>query len=280
MFSSFGTAAQAGATSSELLLQMNPFYSIPVAATEAWDGVQRGDTRPLAALSGGMLGGALVARGTPYLPGYKASNVSLTGAAAQQLQRWGVPDWNIRLATQQPGVLYSNPLPVTLEQVGHSSNGAYSRTASSAYQYQLLKRDLWHQEVANPGESMSGPVVFADPKGGATPAQIQQIRRQIDLFNLSIDEGYMSPTGRVSTAGTLQRESKAAAREERVMAEAQGRPYAGVVGHGPDTTWTGRPVAPFWQDMDFSINSSLGRQAQNYPIGYKPTRAIYKGDLN
>ena len=77
----------------------------------------------LAALSGGMLGGALIARGTPYLPGYKASNVSLTGAAAQQLQRWGVPDWNIRLAAPQPGVLYSNPLPVTLERVGPSSVG-------------------------------------------------------------------------------------------------------------------------------------------------------------
>jgi hypothetical protein len=42
---------------------------------------------------------------------------------------------------------------------------------------------------------------------------------------------------------------------------------------------SGCPVLSFWLDMDFSINSSLGRQAQNYPLGYKPTRFIYQRDL-
>ncbi|RKP48432.1 LysM peptidoglycan-binding domain-containing protein [Trinickia fusca] len=152
--------------------------------------------------------------------------------------------------------------------------------AHSAYQYELLKRDLLRQEIANPGEAMSGPVVLRDPVAGATPGQVEQIRQYAAISNLAIDEGYMSPTGRVSTAGEMRDDASAAAREERKAAEAEGRPYTGVVGHGPDTTWTGRPVSPFWLDMDSSINSSLGRQAQNYPIGYKPTRFIYEGDLN
>src|SRR5690606_676674 len=71
----------------------------------------------------------------------------------------------------------------------------------SAYQYELLKRDLLRQEIANPGDLMSGPVILRDPVAGATPNQVQQIRQYADVSNLSIVEGYMSPTGRVSTSG-------------------------------------------------------------------------------
>ena len=154
--------------------------------------------------------------------------------------------------------------------------------ARSGYQYQLLKRQLTRQEVANPVNPMSGTVVLHDPAAGATSAQVQQIRQYAAIGDLVIAEGYMSPTGRVSTAGRLQREGKAAVAEERARAIAEGRPYTTgqVVGHGLDMTWTGRPVAPFWLPMDSSINSSLGRQAQNYPIGFKPTRFIYQEDLN
>ena len=152
-------------------------------------------------------------------------------------------------------------------------------SAHSTYQYELLKRHLLRQEIANPADAMSGPVVLRGPVKGATPAQVQQIRDYADIANLSIDEGYMSSTGRVSTTGDLRTAASAAARQERVAAEAAGDPYIGVVGHGPDTTWTGRAAAPFWLDMDFSITSSLGRQALDYPIGYKPTRFIYQGDV-
>lgn len=163
---------------------------------------------------------------------------------------------------------------------GAAAGNVESSAARSAYQYELLKRDLLRQEIANPGESMSGPVVFRDPVAGATPAQVQQIRQYTALGNLAIDEGYMSPTGRISTTGATRNQASYAADVERGVAIAEGRPYAGVVGHGPDTTWTGRPVSPFWLDMDRPINSSLGRQAQNYLPGYKPTRFIYEGDLN
>ena len=57
------------------------------------------------------------------------------------------------------------------------------------------------QEIATPGESMSGPVVFRDPVAGATPARVQQIRQYTDIGSLSIDEGYMSPKGQASKYG-------------------------------------------------------------------------------
>ncbi|MBD9437279.1 putative Ig domain-containing protein [Pseudoxanthomonas sp. PXM03] len=164
--------------------------------------------------------------------------------------------------------------------VANSGRAVNSSPAHNAYQYELLKRDLLRQEIANPGDLMSGPVVLRNPVAGASPAQVQQIRQYADVSNLSIAEGYMSPTGRVSTTGALRNAASYAADAERAAARAAGRPYTGVVGHGPDTTWTGRPVSPFWLDMDNSINSSLGRQAQNYPLGYKPTHFIYERDIN
>jgi hypothetical protein len=185
-------------------------------------------------------------------------------------------------ASVRPQLVPSGSTNTTLI-LGQGGSGKVANDgARSAYQYQLLKRDLLRQEIANPGNPMSGPVVLRDPVAGATPAQVQQIRQYADIGNLSIAEGYMSPTGRVSTTGTLRREASAAAAEERARAITEGRPYTSgsVVGHGLDTTWTGRPVAPFWLGMDYSINSSLGRQAQNYPLGYKPTHFIYQKDLN
>ncbi|MCW0436701.1 hypothetical protein NB723_001665 [Xanthomonas sacchari] len=167
-----------------------------------------------------------------------------------------------------------------LKDAENSQSPVNSDFGHSSYQYELLKRDLLRQEIQNPGDLSSGPVVLRNPVAGASQSQIQQIRDYADISNLSINEGYMSPTGRVSTQGALRNAASYAAAAERAAAAAAGRPYVGVVGHGPDTTWTGKPVAPFWLDIDSSINSSLGRQAQDYPLGYRPTRFIYEGDLN
>ncbi len=153
-------------------------------------------------------------------------------------------------------------------------------SAHSSYQYELLKRDLLRQEITSPGDPMSGPVVLRRPVAGATAGQEQQIRQYADVSSLAIAEGYMSPTGRISTKGQLRAAANYAARAERLEANIAGRPYVGVVGHGPDTTWTGRPVSPFWLDMDGPINASLGRQAQDYPLGFKPTHFVYERDIN
>ena len=154
-----------------------------------------------------------------------------------------------------------------------------SRPASSSSARDLLKRQLQAQEIANPGESMSGPVVLRDPVVGATAAQQAQIRQYAEIGNLVRDEGYLSPTGRVSTSGATRALADRAAQAERIRAAEAGTPYAGVAGHGIDTTWTNLPKAPFWQDLDGSINSSLGRQARDYPIGYKPTSFVYERDI-
>ncbi len=122
----------------------------------------------------------------------------------------------------------------------------------------------------------SGPVEFTPPKG-ATPKEIAQIKEYVNGCNRAAFNGQLSPTGRVSTKGLLRRQASHAAALERARALAAGTPYRGVVGHVPDTTWTGKPVPFEWADQSLTVNSSMGGQAPKYPIGYKPTYYVYAG---
>lgn len=147
-------------------------------------------------------------------------------------------------------------------------------------EFERYKQQLIREERMSPAESMSGTVVFKRPVAGASDDQVQQIRDYCAVCTLSVLEGYMSPTGRVSTKGDVQRQAGRAAAAERRRAEAAGVPYGDkVAGHGPDTTWTNRPDPPYWLYLDDSINSSLGRQALDYPVGFKPTRFLFEDDL-
>lgn len=146
----------------------------------------------------------------------------------------------------------------------------------NAANFARYKAELAKLEAA---QTDTATVLIRRPARGATAAQDAQIREYVAIANLSIVEGFMSATGRVSTEGSLRAAANRAAAAEWRRAKKAGTPYRGVVGHGPDTTWTGRPVSPFWLDMDHSINSSLGRQAQDYPLGFKPRRFIFEGDL-
>jgi hypothetical protein len=121
-----------------------------------------------------------------------------------------------------------------------------------------------------------GPVEIYLPKKGATPEEIDQMQAYVDAANRAKAEGALSPTGRVSTEGELRLDSNVAAREERARAEAAGTPYQGHVGHAPDATWTGKPQGYEWHDQTGRVNTSLGRQAQRYPIGYRPTRFVLR----
>ena len=145
----------------------------------------------------------------------------------------------------------------------------------NAANYARYKAELARLEAA---QADTATVMIRRPVAGATAAQDAQIREYVSIANLSIAEGYMSATGRVSTKGAMRAAASRSAAAERARAAAAGTPYRGVVGHGPDTTWTGRPDAPFWLDMNHSINSSLGRQSLDYPLGFKPRRFIFEGD--
>ncbi|WP_207484441.1 hypothetical protein [Microbacterium sp. SD291] len=124
-----------------------------------------------------------------------------------------------------------------------------------------------------PGDGeTSGPVVFYDPRKGATPEQQAQINAYVDGSNDALNDGYLAPNGRVSTAGQLRDDASAAAAAERA-----GGAYSGHAGHVPDTTWTGRPDPHSWLDLDPSVNTSLGSQSLRYPIGYQPTEFVYGG---
>ena len=120
----------------------------------------------------------------------------------------------------------------------------------------------------------SGPVRFKPP-ANATAEQLAQWREATQIWNESLEAGELSPTGRVSTKGTLRREATRDVAKERARAAAAGTPYRGHAAHMPDTTWTGKPTPPRgYKDYDPSVNTSMGSQAKNYPVGYKPTEFV------
>lgn len=162
---------------------------------------------------------------------------------ADDLRSLGVPDWNIRGASIQPGVLHSNPVPLEFERITQQGH--------------------------------SGPVVFRAPPG-ATAEEIAQVRAYVDASNEALQSGRLSPTGRVSTAGDLRTDASLAAAQERARAAAVGQQYQGHAGHVPDTTWTGSPQPYRWLDLSPRVNSSLGGQAAAYPVGYQPTGFIFR----
>jgi hypothetical protein len=120
----------------------------------------------------------------------------------------------------------------------------------------------------------SGPVVFKAPPN-ATPEQLAQLQAYVDGSNEALAAGYISPIGRVSTAGSLRVDASLAAEDCAAAAET-GNPYQGHAGHVPDTTWIGKPDPYAWLYLDPAVNASLGARARWYPIGYKPTEFIFK----
>ena len=123
---------------------------------------------------------------------------------------------------------------------------------------------------ATTGAGSGGPVRFRVPQW-ATPEEIAQAQAYVDAGNRGVASGQLSPGGRVPTAGAIAAEARATAIAERLRANNAGQPYNGVVGHGPDSTWTGTGQALEWIDMTLRMNSSLAGQSSHYPVAYRPT---------
>lgn len=119
--------------------------------------------------------------------------------------------------------------------------------------------------------SKSANMVSFKIPAGATAQEIEQMRQYAALSNNALNTGYLSPTGRVSTAGALRLDANAAAKAERVRAAAARTPYVGHAGHVPDATWTGQAIPYTWLDLSPKINMSLGSQAAKYLIGFQPS---------
>ena len=67
---------------------------------------------------------------------------------------------------------------------------------------------------------------------------------------------------------------------ERRRAREAGIPYGDdVAAHAPDSGWLGYGDPPFWLSADPRVNGTLAGQQQRYPLGYRPTRFIFIGDL-
>jgi RHS repeat-associated protein len=127
------------------------------------------------------------------------------------------------------------------------------------------------------GKPCMNPVEFRQPINDTSLTATAQVREYVWVGNEEVRLGLLSAVGRVETKGSLRDQANQAARRERRRAEAASEPYnEKEAGHGIDTTWTGMPEPPVWLRMDKSVNSSLGRQAQDYPFGYKPGCFIYR----
>jgi len=154
--------------------------------------------------------------------------------------------------------------------------GTIPRLATSSIPYNIFFSSAKENVSSESNEAHRGPVEVKPPPN-ATPEQIEQVKRYVEGANRALKDGALSPTGRVSTKGELRRQASRAAQKESRRATGEGTPYEGHVGHVPDTTWTGTPEPHSWLKLDPNVNTSIGGQANKYPLGYKPTEFIYKG---
>jgi hypothetical protein len=121
-----------------------------------------------------------------------------------------------------------------------------------------------------------GPMVINPPKGDFTKAERTQAEEYVAAGNRAIREGFISPTGRVSTTANkqLERDARNEAKKERDRARTTSTPYTGIVAHLPDTGWMNeqtRGVPMEWSDHTRRLNSSIAGQNPTYPVGYKPS---------
>ena len=117
----------------------------------------------------------------------------------------------------------------------------------------------------NPMGPMKGPVTIKPPPN-VSLAEIAEVQAYVQGANEAWRVGALSQVGRVPTAGSLRAAASQAAAAERAAGS-----YTGVVGHVPDTTWTGQAVGFSWLDQTSRVNSSIGGQAAAYPVGFQPT---------
>lgn len=113
MLSNLGRDAQGGATTRDLLLNLNPVYGAMVGTFEAQRGLERGDPLPLASFGGSLIGGAIVSRVTPYKPGvFSAGTVKAAQAAVDTMKdvRFFGSGSGVRSPSLQRGAVGDLPL--------------------------------------------------------------------------------------------------------------------------------------------------------------------------
>lgn len=149
------------------------------------------------------------------------------------------------------------------------SSAAVDQLAVEAAPASVQSQIAFRENFVGPHPQGTGPVFF-NPPPNATSAEIAQVKAYIDGANEALLADVLSPTGRVATAGKISQQGSREAALERARAADAGSPYIGQAGHVPDKTWSGTNPPFSWLDLSPRVNASLGSQAKNYPIGYKP----------
>lgn len=134
------------------------------------------------------------------------------------------------------------------------------------------------KEACKPADTSSrcqGPVAVCSQQGGFQDAALESpmLDRYVEGSNaVAIANGGLV---RVAT-GDMEKALRGAREAERARNSALYPPGI-VAGHVPDATWGGKaePLGG-WLPMTTSLNSAIGRQALNYPIGYRATN-FYRG---
>jgi RHS repeat-associated protein len=224
----------------------------------------------------------------PHLAAYQAAwdwviqNFGPPHSAGAELADWGRICWNSpyhQACTGQLGAyLMAPPINPALGNLWNDGGiTLLGNTGSFAGTFVPAESPEAGAENAEPAllRTSGGRVTFRPPPG-ATPQEIAQVKAYCDQCNLALEDGALSPTGRVSTSGALRAAASRSAAMERAAAIAQGNPYTGQAGHVPDTTWTGDPDPWGWMDLAPRVNASLGGQAVQYPIGYMPDEFYFE----
>lgn len=130
-----------------------------------------------------------------------------------------------------------------------------------------------------------GKVSFCAPANGP-PSDAAELQKYVTDANTALQNGLLSPIGRVSPRNTffpdpegnlvlsnLEQAAGRAASAEKARDPDRKKYLPGTVAaHMPDTSWVGRPESAMpWFPMRLGLNSSLGAQNNNFPLGMRPT---------
>ncbi|WP_288337380.1 hypothetical protein [uncultured Gordonia sp.] len=138
-----------------------------------------------------------------------------------------------------------------------------------AKRFSDTKTDCEEDEI---GPRCEGVVAVCTPQGDNSSEAQAEVAMYISRSNMKIPPGgYLTrnsnnrsgPEGADNQARKFRRDNPS------LFQDGTGRSNGMVAGHLPDSTWTGALPPVDFAPMTKGVNSAIGRQAQDYPYGYR-----------